>query len=168
MRIYVIRHAEPEDGGDYEDNDDPSLTDDGKDAATALGKWMADKEEIPTVLYASPKTRTQETAEAISQAIGDAGFAAPEVVTDVSIGPHMSIKGLVERVKDDDAQVRVGIVSHHESIEHGLRVLNLEPWIHLDILAMCECRILKVKRKSGEWEEHRRVSPSDLGGVDMY
>lgn len=166
MRMYLIRHAEPEDG-DY-DEDDPGITKDGRKAAQALGQWMADKDEIPTVLFASPRMRTQETAEALAQAIEDAGFVRPAIKTDVSIGPSMSIKGLVEQVAPDESMIRVGIVSHHESIEHGLRVLNLEPWIHLDIFAMCECRIMKIKRKDGTWKEHRRIAPSDLGGVDMY
>jgi hypothetical protein len=78
------------------------------------------------------------------------------------------VKKLVEQVAQDKSMTRVGIVSHHESIEHGLRVMNLEPWIHFDMFAQCELRIIRVKRKNLVWDEHRRVMPSDLGGRDKY
>ncbi len=166
MRLYLLRHSVPEDAD--EGDDDPELTKDGRKFAEALGQWMADKEEIPTVLLTSPKQRTMQTAEIVADAIGDAGLIKPEVRVDVSVGPHMSIRGCVLGAAQDKSMVRVGIVSHHESLEHGLRVLNREPWVHLDMFAMCELRIVKIKRKSGTWDEHRRVPPSDMGGDDYY
>src|ERR1700677_1481821 len=102
---------------------------------------MAEKDEIPTVLIASPKLRTQETAQAIASAIEDAGFAKPEIQTDVSIGPHMSIRSTLQSVASDKAMVRVGIVSHHETIAAGLRVLDRPD--HPDPWAQGEMRILK-------------------------
>lgn len=165
MRVYVIRHAEPE-SSDYDEDPDPGLTGEGEGAARAVGEWMARQEEIPTVLYTSPMSRTQETAEAIAQAIEDAGFAKPEIVVDVGIGPKMSIKGLIEQVAGDDSLTRVGIVSHHESITAGLRVLDRPD--HPDPLAQAELRIYRVKRKDGAWKEKKRVLPSDLEGLDHY
>jgi phosphohistidine phosphatase SixA len=153
---------------DEELDADPELTQEGRDQAEALGLWMADKEEIPTVLLTSPSARTQETARIIADTIGSAGYSAPDIVTDVGMGPHMSIKAAVERSAADKAMVRVGIVSHHESIEHGMRVLNRDPWVHLDMLAQCELRIVRINRKNAKWEEHRRIPPSDLGGNDRY
>lgn len=167
MRVYVIRHAMPEPVEEDEEID-PELTKEGRDQATALGDWMVDKEEIPTILIASPSLRTQETAQLIADAIEAGGFTPPDVLTDVGIGPHMSIKAAVEKAASDKAMVRVGIVSHHESIEHGLRVLNREPWVHLDMYAQCELRIIKVDREDGTWKEHRRIAPSDIGGQDHY
>lgn len=167
MRIYVIRHATPE--PIEEDTEaDPELTKEGRQQAKALGEWMVDKEEIPTVLLTSPSARTQETAELIAASIRAGGFAPPSIVTDVGMGPHMSIKATVEKAAGDKAMVRVGIVSHHESIEHGLRVLNREPWVHLDMFAECELRILRVDREDATWKEHRRIPPSDIGGNDRY
>jgi phosphohistidine phosphatase len=163
VRLYLIRHSVPEDGDREAADYDPALTEEGREYATNLAQWMLDKEEIPNIIFASPKLRTQETAEIIRDAIG-----LPSVETKESVGPSMSIKKLVEKVAQDKAMTRVAIVSHHESIEHGLRVLNLEPWIHLDIFAQCEMRIVRVKRKSLRWEEHRRIPPSDLGGRDHY
>lgn len=169
MRIYVVRHSVPENpddapfsGGD--DADDPPLTQEGREIVKNLADWMKDKGEIPSVLIASPMQRTQETAEILRDRLD----IMPRVVTDLSVGPHMSIRGLVKRVLADESMTRVGIVSHHESIEHGMRVLDMNPFVHLDQLAQGELRILKVDRETAEWDEHRRVLPSDLGGADHY
>jgi|SRR6185312_7273274 len=167
MRIYVVRHSHPADA-DYDEDGDPDLDEEGVEIASALGAWMVEHEEIPTVIYASPMTRTTRTAELLRDAIAEGGFAAPEIVPDAGIGPHMSIKGLLEKVAADEASSRVAVVSHHESIEHGLRVLNEDPTVHHDVFAEGELRILRVKRKNAKWEERKRVAPSDLGLYDNY
>jgi phosphohistidine phosphatase SixA len=169
MRIYLVRHSvpetDPDDIGTKTGNPDfdPPLTDIGREYAQTLAQWMLDKDETPNIIFASPKLRTQETAEIIREAIG-----LSSVDTKHSIGPQMSIKKLVEKVAGDKSFTRVAIVSHHESIEHGLRVLNREPWVHLDMFAQCELRIMKVDRNKFTWDEHRRIVPSDLGGRDYY
>lgn len=166
MRFYVIRHSEPDYGDDPNaPADDPGLTEDGRAYAQALAAWMMDKDEVPNSILVSPKLRCQETAEILRDA-----FGMPEsmVETKASMDSDMSIRKMVLKSCADKSKTRVAIVSHHESIEHGLRVLNLEPWIHLDMLCACELRILKVSRKDGTWKEHRRVMPSDLGGKDYY
>lgn len=168
MRLYLVRHSVPDDGSPEEDDDDPALTDEGRIIAEAVGQWMVDNDEVPSVLIASPTMRTQETAEAIQKTIREAGLSEPDILTDASIGPHMSIRGSVLKLANDRGMKRAAIVSHHESIEHGLRVLNLEPWIHLDIFAQGELRILKVDRDDGSWTEKTRVSPSDLALDDHY
>lgn len=164
MRVYLIRHSLPDYGDDPENPpEDPPLSDDGREWAQNLAQWMLDKDECPNILFASPKLRTQETAEILKEA-----FGLPEVTVKVSIDSEMSIKKLVEKVAADKSMTRVGIVTHHETIEHGLRVLNRDPWVHLDMFAMCELRIIKVDRKDLTWDEHRRIVPSDLGGRDAY
>jgi len=170
MRVYVIRHSVPEpDGEEGSDSDtDPSLAKEGREYAENLAAWMVDKEEIPTCFIVSPMSRTRETAEIIAGAIEKAGFAKPEITEDVGVGPETSIKQAILDAAADPSMVRVGIVSHHESIAHGLRVLGMEPFVHLDMFAQGELRVFKVKRKSGKWDEQRRVSPSDLGGIDHY
>lgn len=166
MRLYIIRHSQPEapTGSDDEyDGFDPPLTDDGREYALNLAQWMLDKGEVPNYIFASDKLRTQETAEIIRSTLG-----LPEVVLKASIGPQMSIKKLVEKVAADESYTRVAIVSHHETIEHGLRVLDRDPLVHLDMYAQCELRILRVKRDKVTWKEHRRIVPSQLGGRDYY
>jgi len=163
MRVYIVRHSVPEDVDPEDADQDPGLTDDGRAYVEALAQWMSDKDEIPSIIFASPKLRTQETAEILRDVFGLA-----TVETKQSIGPSMSIKKLVERVAGDKAMTRVCIVSHHETIEHGLRVLNRDPAPHLDMFAMGELRIMKIGRSKFHWDEHRRVVPSELGGRDKY
>ncbi len=173
MKLYVARHAprEPsEDFSDAEEGDpDAKITDEGELIAAAVGEWLAREDEIPTVIYAGPTVRTQQTAELIAKAIKDEGFVPPEVKTDVSIGPYMSIRGLVLKLAED-GEKRVMIVTHQQTIKAGLRALNVDnddpgkP----DPYAAGEVRALDVKRKTGKWTEDKRVRPSDLGFSDVY
>lgn len=165
MKIFVVRHSVPEDGGDYEEDPDPPLSKQGREIAKALGKWMVEAEVLPNFIWVSPKLRTQETAEIIRDAIG-----LPEEAVEVkgSMDADMSIRKMVLKAAGDKSVTRLMIVSHHESIEHGLRVLNRDPWVHLDVMAMGELRQLEVAREDGSWDEHLRLLPSDLGGKDHY
>lgn len=163
MRFFIVRHGEPEDGGDYEVDDDPDLTKEGRKTVEALGEWMLSKDEVPSIIYASPLSRTQETADILKDCFGSAA-----VKTDVSIGPHASLRGLILKCAADKSMTRVMIVSHHESIANGLRELNGDPFRHLDQMAEGELRIIKVDRDDGTWEEHRRMLPSDLNYTDHY
>ena len=149
----MIRHAPREASDDFaaseEGDPEAEITPEGKLIATAMGEWMADKEEIPTVIYASPVLRTQMTASLIAEAIADAGFVKPEIETDEGIGPYMSIRALVLKLLADKASVRVAIVSHHESIMIGLNALSIDnegKKKEIDVYASGEVRILKIKR----------------------
>lgn len=168
MRLYLVRHGQPEDGvgegeSDYEENPDPPITAKAEAQVADLARWMIDKDEVPNVIIASPMLRTQQTAEILRDA-----FGLPGIETKGSIGPNDSIRKMVVKVAQDASMTRVMMVSHHETIAHGLRVLNLEPWIHFDMFAQGELRILKVDRGDLTWKEHRRVMPSDLGHADHY
>lgn len=163
MRVYAIRHSVPEDD-DYSVDEDPGLTDEGRKLVEKLAEWMLDNDEVPSILFASPMQRAQETAEILRDKLG----ILPKVETDITIGPEMSVRGLIKRAAGDEDMVRVGIVSHHETIQHGLRDLNRDPPVHLDPMAQAELRILKVDRDDATWKERQRVLPSDLGGTDHY
>lgn len=170
MKIYVLRHSirEPSDDFTEAEEGDPeaALTEDGEAIAESIGQWMADAEEIPSVIYASPTVRTQQTAEIIAKQFP----APPQVKSDASIGPYQSIRGLVQKLADDKSQKGVAIVSHRGSIVNGLKALNIDNGddSKVDDPAMGELRVLKVKRGSKRWEEKQRVRPSDLGGADNY
>jgi len=168
VRFYVVRHSipEPREDGQQANGDDfdPGLTKEGREIVKALAAWMLDKDEVPNLIYASPALRTQETAQCLLEETGIAG----DVQVLDSMGPHMSIRGAVLKLAQDKSLTRVCLVSHHESISMGLRELNGEPWPHLDQFSQGELRILRVKRKSGRWDEHRRMLPSDLGLYDYY
>lgn len=170
MKFFIIRHSTRETPDDFEDAEegDPEaeLTEEGEQIAKSLGKYMADNDHIPSVLYASPTVRGQQTAQIIADQIDKAGYAAPDVKTDASIGPHMSIRGTVLKNLSDESAGSVGIISHRDSIRNGLQQLGKgdKP----DPMAMGEMRVLKVKRKSGKWQEEKRVLPSDLDHNDSY
>ena len=165
MKLFVVRHSVPEGGDDYAEDPDPPLSKEGREIAAALGKWMLEAEVLPNFIWVSPKLRTQETAEIIRDAIG-----LPDEFVEIkgSMDSDMSIRKMVLKAARDKGVTRLMIVSHHESIEHGLRVLNLEPWIHLDMFAQGELRQLEVDREDGTWKEHLRMMPSDLGMKDHY
>jgi phosphohistidine phosphatase SixA len=167
MRLYIVRHGNPEPDdrpdGDTDDDFDPPLTDIGRESVEAMGQWMLDKGEVPNAILASPKLRTQETAEILREA-----FGLPSVDTKESLGPAQSIRKMVLKIAGDKSITRPMIVSHHETIAHGLRTLNLDPAPHLDMFAEGELRIYKIDRKDGRWKEHLRVTPGDLGLRDYY
>ena len=176
MKVFLVRHSvreKPDDFVEAEDGDpEAELTDEGEEIATALGEWMAENDEIPSVLVISPTVRAQQTADLICAAIKEAGFVPPTVKVDVGIGPGQSIRGLVLSLGGDDDARGVGIVSHRAPIVNGLKALDVDnkEQRKVDNPAMGELRILKVKRKSGAWEEKKRVRPSDLvrGFTDTY
>jgi phosphohistidine phosphatase SixA len=168
VKLYTVRHALP-DYGDWDGSiatkpDDPPLSDEGVEAVKALAQWILDSGDIPNAIWASPKLRTQETAEIIRDTLG-----LPSVVLRGSMGSEMSIRKMVLKACADKDVTKLMLVSHHESVAHGLVNLNGgDPTPHSDILAMAEMRIYKVKRKTGTWDEVLRVPPSDLKGWDRY
>lgn len=173
MKLYVMRHAPREPSADVlaEEDGDPEadLTDEGRLIATGMGEHLAEQEEIPTTIYASPTVRTQQTADLIARAIEEAGFDPPEVKVDLTIGPMMSIRGLVLKFGESGVKKAL-IVSHHESIAMGLQALNVDNGESEkpDQYAAAEIRTYDVKRKSGRWTERSRVRPSDIGFSDTY
>lgn len=174
MKLYLIRHSireTPDDFSEAEEGDpEAELTEDGENLAKAVGEWMAENDEIPSTIIASPTVRASQTADHIASAIKDAGFVAPDIKTDVSVGPFQSIRGVVQKLADDDSQKGVAIVSHRGTIVNGLKALDVdnEDRRKIDDPAMGELRIMKVKRGSKRWEEKSRVRPSDLGFSDTY
>lgn len=166
MRAYIVRHSVPEPAAPDDDDPrapDPPLTDEGRAIVKALAAWMLEQGEVPNFVVSSPALRTQETAEILRDELG---LAAVRAVA--SIGPRTSIRSLMLELAGKDDATRVLIVSHHESIGHGLVQLNDDPAAHWDMFAQGELRILKIRRKDGSWKEKKRVLPSELGGIDHY
>ena len=173
MRVHLIRHSVrevPEDfTEDQEGDPEAELTPEGAEIADGLGQWMAEHDEVPSVIFVSATVRAHQTAERVAKAMKAGGFAAPEIVEDVGIGPGQSVRSLILKAGADGLK-DVAIVSHRASIVSGLKALNVdnEDDSKVDAPAMGELRTLKVKRKSGRWQESNRVRPSDLGHSDNY
>jgi len=170
MRLFLIRHSTrevPEDFSDAEEGDpEAELTDEGKAIAESLGEWMAENELVPQAMLVSPTVRAQQTADLVADKLEAAGFVRPTMKTDVSIGPHMSIRGAVMGLLKDESAEDVAIVSHNDTIRNGL--VQLGKGDKPTPMAMGEMRELKIKRKSGKWEEKSAILPSDLGHAESY
>lgn len=163
MRLYLVRHGNPAEPDGDDDAPDPGLTEEGRESVAALGRWMVENDERPACIFASPALRTQETAEILRDA-----FGLPSVELAGSIGPAMSIRKKVLSLAADRTTKNAMLVSHHETIAHGLRALNLDPAPHLDLFAEAEMRRYRIDRESGTWKERLRVPPSDLKNRDNY
>jgi phosphohistidine phosphatase SixA len=170
VRAFLIRHSTretPDDFSDAEEGDpEAELTDDGKAIAESLGEWMAGNDQVPQVIYVSPTVRAQQTADLIADKLEGAGFTRPILKTDVSIGPHMSIRGTMMKAMADETADDVAFITHRDTIKNGL--MQLGKGDKPKPMAMGELRELRVKRKSGKWEERSSVLPSDLGHPDSY
>ena len=165
MKLLVIRHGYAGEESDEEDID-RKLTPEGREDVIALAAWMDKFQEIPSCIYTSPRVRCIETAEILRKELG-----LPKVEVEDGLGPDKgnALAQVVKRLASNKGLKRVAIVSNHETIDKGLRALDvIEHELEFDRMAMAELRILDVKRKSGKWDEKLRVLPSDLGGEDRY
>ena len=65
MKLILIRHAKSGWDDPFADDHERALTNRGIRAAAAIGDWLRDQNHIPTHIYASDATRTQQTAGGI-------------------------------------------------------------------------------------------------------
>lgn len=175
MRVYIIRHGYAGDyigkeGGASQWQRDPAdlarvLLADGIDAITSLGQWMADNDEVPSLILHSPVQRAKQSAKILARVTG-----APkreEMTLEISKPLEMVVKKLAA---DPDAK-RVALIAHTDNILPALRALNYlsgPDKFAVDPIAMGELRVLKVDRSTSMWTEKQRVLPSDLGQADYY
>ena len=80
MKLYIMRHAEAEDGAQM----DPTrhLTDTGKRQAKMMGKWLARQTEKPEIVVESNFQRSRSTAKRVARQLDvpliRSGFLDPE------------------------------------------------------------------------------------------
>ena len=166
MKCYVIRHVDA--GETIEDDlaadEARPITAEGAATAKRLATWMAENDEIPTVIYAAPDVRAMQTAKILQKELG-----LPRVKPEAGLNDDAahSMRPVMKRMAAA-GEKRVALVSHHAAIISGLRALNEMKIPEIDPYAKGELRILKVDRDTGEWEEKKIVRPSDLGGEDDY
>jgi phosphohistidine phosphatase len=159
VRVFVVRHGEagtPTEDDKFGADLKRPLSPEGRAQVTALAKWMKDNDSVPSILYYSPATRTRQTAKILGDQLG------VKTVSDDTIAYGKSIRGLVKKVAADKTAKRVGIVSHHDCIRTGLRILNFVDGGRVDPIAKAELRELDVDRNDGSWTEKNRVLPSEL------
>ncbi len=118
MRLTLIRHAEAASGDEVADHERP-LTGAGRQQAHALGRWLAEQGERPSVLHCSSARRVLETVEAMLSLL-PAG-ARPEASRDLYLA---SAGQLLERVRETpSAHASLWIVGHNPGMaELSLRL----------------------------------------------
>ena len=105
--VFLVRHGEQASG-----SDDPPLTEVGQRRARALVALL--KDVGLTAIYVSQWRRTMQTAQPVAQALQ----LEPACV------PARDIDGLLERLRTQQAQGRVLIVSHSLTIPHVLKAFG--------------------------------------------
>jgi phosphohistidine phosphatase SixA len=91
MQLYLVRHAEAAPGNPDERR---QLTEEGKQAARALGKQLRAIGAKPSVVLASPLRRSWETAAALAIALNI------EMLEDERLRPGMTIDKLKDAIRD--------------------------------------------------------------------
>jgi phosphohistidine phosphatase len=91
MQLYLVRHAEAAPGNPDEHR---ALTEEGKQAARALGMRLRAIGAKPSVVLASPLRRSWETAAALAIALN------VEMVEDERLRPGMTLEKLKDAIRD--------------------------------------------------------------------
>jgi broad specificity phosphatase PhoE len=105
--VFLVRHGEQASG-----SDDPPLTEAGQRRAMALAALL--KDAGLTAIYVSEAQRTMQTAEPVAQALQ----LEPARV------PARDIDGLLERLRTQQAEGRVLIVSHSLTVPRLLKAFG--------------------------------------------
>lgn len=161
LQVHLVRHGFAGDDGDDTDPD-RELTDEGREIVEQLAEAIKESGDVPVAIYASPSVRAQETAEILRDGLG-----LSDVKTVDSIGPRQSIRPLLLKLCESGAD-NVMIVTHHDTMAHGLMGMDGDNAYHTDVPAMGELRKVSIKRKSGKWKETDRIKPSDRGLSDHF
>ena len=117
MKLILIRHAKSGWDDPFADDHERTLTDRGNRAAAAIGAWLTAQGHLPTHIYCSDATRTQQTAETIMAHLAPAPL--------LSLHPSLyhaspdTIAALIQR----KPQESLAIIGHNPGIAmlaHGL------------------------------------------------
>jgi len=158
-RVYLLRHGDAGAtiAGDPAADDARSLSPEGRAQIERLAEWMDENGEEPSEVYACPLPRTMETAKIVAKQFG------LKVQPQTGLREARAGRGVITNALGDDAVSRPLFVTHDHVIVDALEALG-DDGERVDVPAKGELRILKMKRKSGEWKEKRRILPSDLDG----
>lgn len=152
-RLVLMRHAKAEAWG--EDDHARALTEKGRTAAAAAGRWLADRGFVPDHALVSSATRTRQTWEELSAAAGwgltpvfeDALFAAsPENALDllreapetavslIAIGHNPTIAFLAQLLDDGSGDVEASSAMVGDYPTSTLAVYGFDgEWADLDL-----------------------------------
>ena len=109
IRLVLLRHAKAERGADDEQR---VLTEDGKAAARAIGRWLGEQSLVPDHVVLSPARRAVQTWELAAQTGG---------ASDPDLDPRMyqnTVDSLLAVIRDTPPQAQtLVLVGHNPSIQ---------------------------------------------------
>lgn len=109
--IYLLRHAEAEPGGYYDDDHDRELTREGQRDARRLGQFLAATDQLPDQFICSTAVRARHTAELLpegGQWMVDVPFRSTHALYQAQPAD------VLEEIQRTDANVRAIMLVGHE------------------------------------------------------
>ncbi len=112
MRLYLLRHARAEIGGNETPDHARGLTADGRREAAGVGSWLAGRSEPPTHVLCSSAARAVETMESVLAALPE------KPATSVSDDLYLVSAGkLLEQIRDTEPGVSsLMLVGHNPGL----------------------------------------------------
>lgn len=193
MKIYAARHAFAGNSvKDPQKERERPLTDEGIAIAKAMAGEMADADEVPSVIFASPFARAQMTADIYGKILGIRvniiDDLAPNRPLDgqlLNLMAHGDLRRFMilghhdnqtpafnqlggkmakeKRDDDDDLRTALGYAKGSSPSDKDEDDKQRGDWVPL---VMAEVRRLKIDRTTGQWKVKWRLRPSDVGMKD--
>lgn len=159
MKLWVARHGYAGDFIPYDTKAERNrpLRPEGRKMVQAIAAAMADADECPKVIFASPFERTKQTADIIGS------FLMVQVNIVDDLAPNRPLEERLLEFMGHKEQKRIMIVGHVDNTTPAFNNLGSGKW---EPLVMGEVRRLKIDRKTGDWKLKWGVKPSDLGLED--
>ena len=170
-RLLLLRHGKAASPDGLADRERP-LTDGGREAAAALGAFLAKEELVPDLALVSPARRTRDTWTLIKDALGDAPMRAEERLYEA---PESRLFAVIGEVNPDIATLLM--LGHNPGLQNLLGVLvsaadrrayaqaiDKYPPAGLAVVALPAVTWRDVSPRSGQLD--RFVTPKSLGVDD--
>mgnify|MGYP003638330332 FL=1 len=121
MIVYLIRHGQAEDLSESGHDADRVLVHKGHEQAAAIAEFLSDPgQSPPTIVLASPYTRTTQTATPIWNALGQPVQHEPRIAADRFAEDIMSV------IEESDAP-SLALVSHNPLVGRAADILVAGP-----------------------------------------
>ncbi len=142
--LYLIRHAKSSWSKPSLSDFSRPLNKRGKRDIPLMGKLMADLDQQPDMIIASPAKRARRTARGIGAALG---FGKKEIILDDDLYSFSS-QGLLEVIKKTPALVEVlAVVGHNHGLTECAEMLSGETLINVPT-----CGIVLISFKVHSWD----------------
>jgi len=156
-RLLLMRHAKS-------DWDHPHLSDSqrplnarGKQAATRMGQWLAERQWVPDCILVSPAARARQTLELLT-----AGFpSVPPIHQDDTLYPGSPQHVMAALGRLPETIQSVLLLGHNPSLEVLVQQMGGEPE-HFPTAAVAEVNLADVT-----WELAQRDWPRFLAGCQL-